>query len=78
MHVSLTKPPKLYLYDWTADEFVQLEQVERLGADYVIENIDRYLPSGDGALRVRLENDSQSGGCFRVDFALKGRLESSD
>ncbi|NLE99964.1 MAG: hypothetical protein GX601_03215 [Anaerolineales bacterium] len=78
MDVSLTKPPKLYLYDWTADEFVQLEQVERLGTDYAIEKIDRYLPSGDGALRVRLENDSQSGGCFRVDFALKGRLESSD
>jgi hypothetical protein len=62
--------PSLYLYDWAAGDWVQMEGIES-GHRYDVPDPGRFIGPGDGAIRLQAQHDNAQGSCYRFDLGLE-------
>jgi hypothetical protein len=68
-------PPDTALYDWSAQEWVELEEVQ-LGANPVPDP-HRFVDPTRRTVRVRLSATGIRGGCLYVDLGVEGRRSTT-
>ncbi len=69
--VEWLQPPTTALYDWSAEEWVELEEVQ-IGLNH-IEDAGRFVGGHRRAVRVRLSATNAPVECLYPGLGLKGR-----
>jgi len=67
--------PNLSLYDWTAGEWVEMEDVKTDQA-YTVNDPSRFVNPAGGAIRLQAQADGLEGMCYHFDLSLEGELPS--